>query len=77
MWRTEPNFTKAQLGAISIPVTISDGRHDEIIKIEHTREIAASIKGARVEIIAGASHFAMLQTVTDFNRALEEFLART
>jgi pimeloyl-ACP methyl ester carboxylesterase len=76
MWRSEPNFTKAQLSNIRLPVMVADGEHDEIIKLEHTRQIAASIKDAELQIISEASHFAMLQTIDQFNRMVSEFLRK-
>jgi pimeloyl-ACP methyl ester carboxylesterase len=60
MWHREPNFTKAQLGGIEIPVPIADGEHDEIIKAAHTKMISAEIPGAKLVFLPGVSHFAML-----------------
>ena len=74
MWRREPNFTKAQLGTIKIPVTIADGEHDEIIKPEHAKQIAAEIPGAQLVILRGVSHFAMLQNPAQFEEVLLKFL---
>ena len=53
MWQREPNFTKAQLGGIKIPVTVADGEHDEIIKSAHTKMITAEIPGAKLVIFPG------------------------
>ena len=74
MWQREPNFTKAQLGGIKIPVTVADGEHDEIINSAHTKMITAEIPGAKLVILPGVSHFAMLQNPPLFNQALIEFL---
>ena len=74
MWHTEPNFSKKQLAEIRCKVVVSDGDHDEIIKQEHTRQIASSIPGARLNIQRGVSHFAMLQDPIQFNDALNIFL---
>jgi len=74
MWRTEPNFTRQKLAAVKVPTTISDGEYDEIIKQEHTKEIAAEIPGARLIILTNVSHFAMLQNPIQFNEAVSEFL---
>jgi pimeloyl-ACP methyl ester carboxylesterase len=74
MWRTQPNFGKAQLARIITPVTIAAGEYDEIIRPEHTRQIATSIADARLVILPGVSHFAMLQDPPEFNRALRQFL---
>ena len=74
MWHREPNFTKAQLGGIEIPVAIADDEHDEIIKAAHTKMISAEIPGAKLVFLPGMSHFAMLQNPDLFNQALIEFL---
>ena len=77
MWRTEPNFGKAQLAKIASPVTVADGEHDEIIKAEHTRQIAANIPRAELLMMANVSHFGMLQDPVQFNKALNAFLPKT
>jgi pimeloyl-ACP methyl ester carboxylesterase len=74
MWRTEPNFTRQQLAKIKLPVTISDGEYDEIIKPEHTKQIASDIPNARLSILPDVSHFAMLQNPAQFNGAIHNFL---
>lgn len=74
MWRTEPNFTRAQLAKIKLPVTVADGEYDEIIKPEQTRQIVGDIPGARLSILPGVSHFAMLQNPVQFNKAIGDFL---
>ena len=75
MWRTEPNFTRRDLAAIKAPTTISDGEHDEIIRRDHTEAIARGIPNARLVMLPGVSHFAMLQDPGQFNRALTAFLS--
>lgn len=75
MWTTEPNYSKEQLRGIRVPTTIFDGDHDEAIKPEHTRELAALIPGARLVIMKDASHFAMWQQPEKFNAAVRTFLA--
>jgi pimeloyl-ACP methyl ester carboxylesterase len=75
MWHTEPNFSKKQLAEIKCKVAVSDGDHDEIIKQEHTRQIASSIPGAKLNIQRDVSHFAMLQDPGQFNVALKNFLS--
>jgi pimeloyl-ACP methyl ester carboxylesterase len=74
MWRTEPNFTKQKLATVKIPTTVSDGEYDEIIKLDHTKELARAIPGARLAIQPEVSHFAMLQNAAQFNKALVDFL---
>jgi pimeloyl-ACP methyl ester carboxylesterase len=75
MWRSEPGIGRAQLAALKIPVTISDGEYDEIIRREHTEMMARSIPGATLKILPEVSHFAMLQKPHEFNRAVIELLS--
>ncbi len=75
MWRTEPNFSTRDLAAVKAATTISDGEHDEIIKRDHTEKMSLAIPRARLVMLPGVSHFAMLQNPGQFNRALTAFLA--
>ena len=74
MWRTEPNFTKQKLAAVKAITIISDGEYDEIIKRDHTERLAVAIPHARLLLMPGVSHFAMLQNPLQFNAALIDFL---
>ena len=74
MWKTQPNFTSRQLAAVKLPVVISDGQYDEIIKREETGQLAREIPAAQLVIQAGVSHFAMLQGPAEFTKAIEKFL---
>jgi pimeloyl-ACP methyl ester carboxylesterase len=75
MWADQPNWTDAQLRAITAPVLVMDGDHDEMIKREHTEYIAATIPGAGLLILPNASHFAFLQDPELFNDAILDFLS--
>jgi pimeloyl-ACP methyl ester carboxylesterase len=74
MWASEPNWTDAQLKAITAPVLVVDGDHDEAIKREHTEYVAATIPGAGLLILPNASHFAFLQDPDLFSYAVLHFL---
>lgn len=74
MWDTEPNYKAADLKTIHVPVAIVDGDHDEAIEPAHTRYLAATIPGAKLIILPGLSHFAMLQDPAAFNTALLGFI---
>jgi pimeloyl-ACP methyl ester carboxylesterase len=76
MWSTLPAYTADQLRSIKVPTTIADGEHDEVIKPEHTKYLAATIPGARIIILPNVSHFAMLQSPAEFDSAVIEFLQR-
>jgi len=70
MWATEPHITDAQLKAIHTPIVIADGRYDEGIKQSHDRTMASTIPDARLVILPGVSHFAMIQDPPLFARAV-------
>jgi len=76
MWATEPHFTAGQLRSLHLPVTIADGEHDEALKPEHIRYVAAAIPGARLVFLPGVSHFAMLQNPRAFAAAVLTFLSQ-
>ncbi len=74
MWATQPNITTGQLEAIRTPIAVADGRYDEGIKQSHDRYMAAAIPNARLVILPGVSHFAMLQNPPLFARAVLDAL---
>ncbi len=74
MWASQPNWTDTQLKAITAPVWVVDGDHDEAIKREHTEYMAATIPGAGLLILPNVSHFAFLQDPMLFNFAVLHFL---
>jgi pimeloyl-ACP methyl ester carboxylesterase len=75
MWASQPNWTAEQLGRIEAPTVIADGEHDEAIRRDHTEELAREVPGAKLLILPGVSHFAMLQNPSEFNAAVLDFLA--
>ena len=74
MWESQPNWTAATLKAITTPVLVADGDHDEAIFRSHTETIAATIPGAGLLILPNCSHFAFLQDAALFNAAMVRFL---
>ncbi len=74
MWSSEPDYAPAELATISVPTMIADGAHDEGIRQEHTKELAALIPGATLLILPDVSHFAMWQNPAEFNQAVLDFL---
>lgn len=74
MWDVEPNWTEAQLGKITVPVEVVLGEHDEAIKRDHTEHLAAAIPGAKLLILPGVSHFAVMQDPALYASAVRGFL---
>jgi pimeloyl-ACP methyl ester carboxylesterase len=76
MWATQPNFTPDQLRAITAPVQVADGDHDEAIRRPHTERIAAAIPGAGLLIQPNVSHFSFLQDPDQFTFDVLHFLGQ-
>jgi pimeloyl-ACP methyl ester carboxylesterase len=74
MWRTQPNFSDAQLAGITAPTLLLDGDHDEIVRAEHLVRVAKVIPKAKLIFIPNASHFVMFQQPEAFNQAVLQFL---
>jgi pimeloyl-ACP methyl ester carboxylesterase len=74
MWASQPNWTAAQLHAITTPTWIVDGDHDEAIKRENTEFMAAQIPGAGLLLQPEVSHFSFLQDPQQFNTDVLHFL---
>jgi len=69
----EPNIEKEELQAIKNPTLVIAGKND-MIKEEHTKEIASSIPNAKLEIIQG-NHFIANKNFKEFNEVVEKFLS--
>jgi pimeloyl-ACP methyl ester carboxylesterase len=76
VWRNPMGFTKDQLRSIKAPTLVADGDHDEVIVLDQIKEMAQLIPNAQLAIFENASHFALWQDPTDFNKALLDFLAK-
>jgi pimeloyl-ACP methyl ester carboxylesterase len=70
MWASQPNWSDAELGGITTPITIALGDHDEAITRAHTDHMAAVIPGSTEVILKDASHFAMLQAPAEYAAAV-------
>jgi pimeloyl-ACP methyl ester carboxylesterase len=73
LWRTQPNFTMAELGSIRARTLIAAGEHD-LIRPEHSRALAAAIPGAHLWFVPGASHGAMIEKPEIVNPKVLAFL---
>jgi pimeloyl-ACP methyl ester carboxylesterase len=74
MWTTQPNWTDAQVSAITVPTAVVAGDHDEAILLPHTEKIAKLIPGAKLVILPNASHFAMLQAPEEYAAAIRALI---
>ncbi len=74
MWATEPNYAPAQLATITTPTLILDGEEEELIEINHVKEMAALIPTAKLSLMAGVGHFAPWEQPQAFNQIGLDFL---
>lgn len=76
MWASQPNWSDDDLRKISVPTAIVLGDHDEAISRAHTDYLAKTIPGAKLMILNGVSHFAMLQDPDGYNKAVRDFISK-
>ena len=75
MWRTLPNWSLADLQRIRAKCLICAGEHD-VVRPEHTAQLAGAIPGARMWIVPDASHSAMIERPDLVNLRVLEFLSQ-
>src|SRR5689334_1490131 len=66
---------ESRLGQISCPTLILTGDADVIVPVQNSRNLAAKIPGAKLEIIKGGSHTFFIEKAGEFNRIVSQFLA--
>lgn len=74
MWATQPNWTDAQVAAITVPTAVVAGEYDEAILRAHTEKIASLIPGSSLVILPTTSHFAMLQAPEEYTAAVRALI---
>lgn len=74
MWATQPNWTDAEVSAITVPTVIAAGDHDQAILRAHTEKIASLIPGAKLVILPETSHFAMMQAPAEYTAAVRALI---
>ena len=74
MWENEPNFSPQALGGINVPVAIAFGEHDEFIKLQHAKDMAALIPNSQLILLPNGSHFSLWQMPEKFNKLVLAYL---
>ncbi|KAJ4183752.1 hypothetical protein NW767_013408 [Fusarium falciforme] len=76
MEATLPQMTDEQLGTIDgSRVIIVGAEHEEAVNRDVPEKLHKAIKGSKLEILPGVSHFAPLQDPNQFTKAVEKFFA--
>jgi pimeloyl-ACP methyl ester carboxylesterase len=73
MWAAQPHYTLAQLGTIKAPVLVMAGESD-IVKREHTVQLAGAIPGGKVCIVEGTTHGLIGEKPDIVNTMILQFL---
>lgn len=68
--------SRPHLAALRCPLLVVCGEADRLTPPEHSREIAAAVPGARLEIVPGAGHLLTLEQPARVNALLLGWLAR-
>ncbi|WAO92626.1 AB hydrolase-1 domain-containing protein [Fusarium falciforme] len=76
MEATLPQMTDEQFGTIDgSRVIIVGAEHEEAVNRDVPEKLHKAIKGSKLEILPGVSHFAPLQDPDQFTKAVEKFFA--
>jgi 3-oxoadipate enol-lactonase len=67
---------RSRLLQIRQPTLVIAGEQDKLFAPDVAREVTDGVRGARMEIIPGASHISSLDSADRFNRLLLQFLNR-
>ena len=74
MWSEQPNWSDSQVAAITPPMSIVDGAHDELINLQHIQHLPHVTHPACLLISPNTSHFAFLQNPELFAETVINFL---
>lgn len=74
MWLAEPQFTAAQLAKITTPTLVMDGAQEELIRVDHAKEIADAIPKAILVMLPNVGHYATFKTPKLWNDTVADFL---
>lgn len=73
-WQFYPRISRAELTAIRTPTRVIVGEHDEIT-IMHAEEMVGALPHARLHVVPGAGHHALLTHAPVVNALARAFLA--
>jgi pimeloyl-ACP methyl ester carboxylesterase len=74
MWREEPEISLPELAGVGAHALVMQG-DDDIVKVEHSTALAATLPDAQLAVIPGSSHMAPLEKPDLVNRLILDFLS--
>jgi pimeloyl-ACP methyl ester carboxylesterase len=66
--------TESRLAEIKSPTLVLSGDADIIVPVQNSRNLAAKIPGAQLQIIEGGSHTFFIEQAQQFNKIVADFL---
>ena len=66
--------TESRLAEIKSPTLVLSGDADIIVPVQNSRNLAAKIPGAKLQIVARGSHTFFIEQAGTFNQMVKEFL---
>jgi pimeloyl-ACP methyl ester carboxylesterase len=73
MWREEPNIAFSELVGVRAPTLIMQA-DDDIVEVEHSAALAATLPDAQLAVVPGTSHLALREKPDLVNRLIMDFL---
>ena len=67
---------RERAAAIEVPTLVLVGADDTLTPPELSQALADLVPGAQLHVLAGAGHLANIERPADFNRLVEEFVAK-
>jgi len=74
MWREEPGIALSELAGVDVPTLVMQG-DDDIVKVEHSAAVAATLPDTQLAVVPGSSHMAPLEKPDLVNRLILDFLS--
>ena len=65
---------ESRLGQIAASTLVLSGDADVIVPVQNSRNLAAKIPGAKLQIVEGGSHTFFIEQAAEFNHVLSDFL---
>jgi pimeloyl-ACP methyl ester carboxylesterase len=69
--------TRDRLGSLTMPAHVIGGEHDILVPVWKSREIAAAIPGAKLDVLPAAPHGLSLERAEEFNASVLGFIRET
>ena len=74
MSREEPDIALSELAGVRAPVLLMQG-DDNIVTVEHSAALAATLPDAQLAVVPGSSHMVPLEKPVLVNRLILDFLS--